>query len=47
MYLLQRYHRHMQGLLKFILAAGIIEKIVTQPLDDVDTYQVSVDYVYE
>lgn len=51
MELLQRYRRDRQELLKFILTAGIIEKIVTQPgtvsLDDVDLDQVSVDYVLE
>jgi len=49
--LLQRYRRDRQELLRFILTAGIIEKIVTQPgtvsLDDVDLDQVSVDYVLQ
>lgn len=51
MELLQRYRRDRQELLRFILTAGIIEKIVTQPgtvsLDDVDLDQVSVDYVLQ
>jgi len=49
--LLQRYRRDRQELLRFILTAGIIKKIVTQPgtvsLDDVDLDQVSVNYVLE
>ncbi|GLJ55952.1 hypothetical protein SUGI_1201130 [Cryptomeria japonica] len=49
--LLQRYRRDRRELLRFILSAGIIEKIVTQPgtvsLDDVDFDKLSVDYVVE
>lgn len=49
--LLQRYRRDRQELLRFILTAGIIERIITQPgtvsLDDVDLDQVSVDYVLQ